>query len=55
VLLQPALPEAPETLLEMVGLAEDGNLLASQFSKGMKIRSIATDVFVRRLNAAKVK
>ncbi len=28
----------PETLLEMVGLAEDGNLLASQFSKGMKIR-----------------
>ncbi len=30
--------EAPETLLEMVGLAEDGNLLASQYSKGMKIR-----------------
>lgn len=29
---------APEKLLEMVGLAEDGNLLASQFSKGMKIR-----------------
>lgn len=29
---------APETLLEMVGLAEDGNLLASQYSKGMKIR-----------------
>ncbi len=28
----------PETLLEMVGLAEDGNLLASQYSKGMKIR-----------------
>ncbi len=29
---------APETLLEMVGLQEDGNLLASQYSKGMKIR-----------------
>ncbi len=29
---------SPEALLEMVGLAEDGHLLASQFSKGMKIR-----------------
>lgn len=29
---------SPETLLEMVGLAEDGDLLASQYSKGMKIR-----------------
>lgn len=28
----------PETLLESVGLAGDGKLLASQFSKGMKIR-----------------
>jgi fluoroquinolone transport system ATP-binding protein len=28
----------PEQLLEMVGLEEDGNLLVSQFSKGMKIR-----------------
>jgi len=31
-------PLAPERLLEMVGLGDDGNLLASQFSKGMKIR-----------------
>ncbi|MFZ6029238.1 MAG: ATP-binding cassette domain-containing protein [Chloroflexota bacterium] len=29
---------APEVLLEMVGLQEDGNLLASQYSKGMKVR-----------------
>lgn len=29
---------APESLLEMVGLQDDGNLLASQYSKGMKIR-----------------
>lgn len=29
---------APEELLAMVGLEDDGNLLASQFSKGMKIR-----------------
>lgn len=29
---------APEELLSMVGLEDDGNLLASQFSKGMKIR-----------------
>lgn len=29
---------APETLLEMVGLKEDGNMLVSQFSKGMKNR-----------------
>lgn len=29
---------APQKLLDMVGLAEDGQLLASQFSKGMKIR-----------------
>ncbi len=28
----------PEVLLSMVGLEEDGNLLASQYSKGMKIR-----------------
>jgi fluoroquinolone transport system ATP-binding protein len=29
---------APEELLEMVGLQDDGNMLVSQFSKGMKIR-----------------
>ncbi|ABY35918.1 MAG TPA: ABC transporter ATP-binding protein [Chloroflexus aurantiacus] len=29
---------APETVLDMVGLSEDGHLLASQYSKGMKIR-----------------
>ncbi len=29
---------APESLLEMVGLQDDGDLLASQYSKGMKIR-----------------
>ncbi|MGC9040653.1 MAG: ABC transporter ATP-binding protein [Roseiflexus sp.] len=29
---------SPETLLAMVGLEEDGNLLVSQYSKGMKIR-----------------
>lgn len=28
----------PETLLAMVGLEDDGNLLVSQYSKGMKIR-----------------
>lgn len=29
---------SPETLLAMVGLEDDGNLLVSQYSKGMKIR-----------------
>lgn len=29
---------APETVLDMVGLSEDGHLLASQYSKGMKTR-----------------
>ncbi|WP_322822744.1 ABC transporter ATP-binding protein [Chloroflexus sp.] len=29
---------SPETVLDMVGLSEDGHLLASQYSKGMKIR-----------------
>lgn len=30
--------EDPHTLLEMVGLEHDGNMLVSQFSKGMKVR-----------------
>jgi len=30
--------QPPQTLLELVGLANDGNLLVSQFSKGMKNR-----------------
>ena len=30
--------EAPQTLLEMVGLENDGNMRVSQFSKGMKVR-----------------
>lgn len=30
--------EEPHTLLEMVGLENDGNMLVSQFSKGMKVR-----------------
>jgi fluoroquinolone transport system ATP-binding protein len=30
--------QAPQALLEMVGLGEDGNLLVSQYSKGMKNR-----------------
>ncbi len=30
--------EAPQSLLEMVNLGQDGNLRVSQFSKGMKIR-----------------
>ena len=29
---------SPEALLEMVGLSDDGDMLVSQFSKGMKIR-----------------
>lgn len=30
--------EDPHTLLEMVGLEHDGNMLVSQFSKGMRVR-----------------
>jgi len=30
--------EDPQTLLEMVGLLKDGNMLVSQFSKGMRVR-----------------